>query len=111
MLKTQEKTQEDWHLIVDAKEGARVGALLHERQIWSKEEAIVVIANEAMPGGECFPEAIETLANRLSWCLLGHDGPRTLIFIHFCGVERRRKRDGSMMARFDLINMALDGDR
>jgi hypothetical protein len=51
------------------------------------------------------------LANRLSGCLLGHDGPRTLIFIHFCGVERRRKRDGSMMARFDLINMALDGDR
>jgi len=49
MLETEEKTQEDRHLVIEAEEGRRLARLLDEGDIGLEEEGIVVVANEAVP--------------------------------------------------------------
>ena len=53
MLESQQQGEEHGHLVVEAEEGRRLVRLLHERQVGTKEEGIVVVADEALPSEEC----------------------------------------------------------
>lgn len=85
MLEPEQQSQKNWHLIIESKERTWVDALLHEGQIRAEEKYIVVVADEAMPGCECFDKSIATLGDCLGWCMLRRNGLRSLIFVHYCG--------------------------
>jgi hypothetical protein len=48
VLKPEKKREEDWQAIVKAEERSSAPFLLHEGQVWSEEERIVIFANQAV---------------------------------------------------------------
>lgn len=82
MLQSEQECQEHRHLVVEPKEGSSLRRLLHEREVWTEQKAIVIIAKESLSGQESSFQSGQS-RSRTSSMLLRHDGRRPLIFIHF----------------------------
>jgi len=48
VLKPKKKRKEDWQAIVKAEKRSSTPLLLHEGQVWSEEECIVIFPNQAV---------------------------------------------------------------
>lgn len=85
VLESQKQCQEHRHPVIEAKEWGRLARFLHEWQVWGKEEAIVIVAKETLPGQE---HPLDTGDGRpsSSRLLLRHNGRRALILIHNDGL-------------------------
>lgn len=70
---------------METKEGRCTTILLEERNVWSEEECIVVVANESLFGEECLSHNVDTVRHGL---LGAHVRPNTVGFTHsgwWCG--------------------------
>lgn len=83
MLESKQKRQNNRHLVIETKEGTRATRALHERQVGAEEEGIVIVADQAMAGGEGDTEGVETLRDGLARGLLRHNRLGAVILVHF----------------------------
>lgn len=82
VLETQKESQHNRHSVIQTKKGSGLSGTLHEREIRSEEESIVVITEQAIPGRKSVREASQVVANRLPGARLGDNLVGAVILIH-----------------------------
>lgn len=93
MLKAQYQREDHGHVIVEAKERWTACGLLGERQTRCEEKLVVIVADEALLGGERTTDGRETGADGFAWLSVGGRDLRWSWFVHRdCPSDRQ---DGS----------------
>jgi hypothetical protein len=70
VLETEQKCQNHRHLVIEAEEGSSAASPLHERDVWQKEEGIVVCSKESFPRRELLHDSAPDVSRAISKGLL-----------------------------------------